>query len=265
MTYTYTLYFVPQIPFAFTAHGFLDSRELAITGVLIVVGAVVYLPVDGDTNALYAALWMSWCFVADPGTHAEQEGAGGRLVAFLITIGGMLIFALMIGIVSDTISERMDEMNKGMSRVMESGHTLVLGWSDKTIPTVLELVNAFESEGGGVIVILADEDKQEMEEVVRERVENLLGSQVVCRSGFPIRVEDLRRVSAGTAKSIIVLADESCRSADESDAKSLRIMLSLSGLNDFVQSEAHAVVTMRDIGALRKVLRRVLIKRPLLS
>ena len=31
------------------------------------------------------------------------------------------------------------------------------------------------------------------------------------------------------------------------DAKSLRIMLSLSGLNDFVQSEAHAVVELQDL------------------
>jgi hypothetical protein len=38
---------------------------------------------------------MSWCFVADPGTHADQNGTGGRLVAFAITIGGMLIFALV--------------------------------------------------------------------------------------------------------------------------------------------------------------------------
>ena len=126
--------------------------------------------------------------------------------------------------------EMMEDLRTGKSAVIEENHTLLLGWTSSTVSLISEIVIANESEGGGVIVILADEDKQEMEEVVRERVENLLGSQVVCRSGFPIRVEDLRRVSAGTAKSIIVLADESCRSADESDAKSLRIMLSLSGL-----------------------------------
>lgn len=221
---------------------------LMITGVLIVLGALLYLPVDDEAEALHEALWSSWCFVADPGTHADQGGAGGRLVAFVITIGGMLIFALMIGIVSDTISDRMDDLNKGLSRVMEAEHTVLLGWSDKTIPTILELANAFESEGGGTVVILAENDKADMEEEVKERCGPWLrGTQVVCRSGNPIRVEDLRRVSAGTAKSIIVMADERASSADESDAKALRIMLSLSGLPDFIRSDAHAVVELCDL------------------
>lgn len=221
---------------------------LMITGVLIVIGALLYLPADDEADALHEALWSSWCFVADPGTHAEQDGMGGRLVAFTITIGGMLIFALMIGIVSDTISDRMDDLNKGLSRVMEAQHTVLLGWSDKTIPTILELANAFESEGGGTVVILAEKDKGDMEEEVKERCGPWLrGTQVVCRSGTPIRVEDLRRVSAGTAKSIIVMADENASSADESDAKALRIMLSLTGLPDFIRSEAHAVVELCDL------------------
>ena len=221
---------------------------LMITGMLIVVGALMYLPADDETDALYQALWLSWCFVADPGTHADQDGGGGRLVAFAITIGGMLIFALMIGIVSDTISDRMDDLNKGLSRVMETDHTLLLGWSDKTIPTILELANAFESEGGGTIVILSENEKAEMEADVKERCGPWLrGTQVVCRSGYPIRVEDLRRVSAGTSKAIIVMADENVASADESDARVLRIMLSLTGLPDFVRSDAHAVVELCDL------------------
>ena len=207
---------------------------LIITGILIAIGALVYMPIDEDADTLHAALWMSWCFVADPGTHTDQGGLLGRIVAFAITIGGMLIFALMIGIVSDTISERMDEMNKGLSKVMESDHTLLLGWSDKTIPTIIELVrpetdchsgptttaatatppanyvpfwrlgpqaNANESEGGGVVVILAEKDKQEMEEEVEERCgEHLQGTQVVCRNGSAIRIEDLKRVNASGAR-----------------------------------------------------------------
>jgi ABC-type xylose transport system permease subunit len=39
--------------------------------------------------------------VADPGTHADSEGAYVRVVAFLVTMGGMLVFALMIGIISE--------------------------------------------------------------------------------------------------------------------------------------------------------------------
>ena len=54
-----------------------------------------------------------------------------RLVAFSATIGGMCVFALMIGIISDTIGEKVDELKKGKSRVIEKGHTLLLGQSTK--------------------------------------------------------------------------------------------------------------------------------------
>ena len=43
--------------------------------------------VGQNADSLIAALWMSWCFVADPGTHADQGGFLGRIVAFGITIG----------------------------------------------------------------------------------------------------------------------------------------------------------------------------------
>ena len=84
----------------------------------------------------------------------------------------------------------MEEFNKGLSKVMETGHHLLLGWNDKTIPTILELCNANESEGGVVIVVLAERDKQEMEEEIAEVCgEHLRGSSVVCRSGMPVRIE----------------------------------------------------------------------------
>ena len=37
---------------------------LIITGILIAIGALVYLPVDMETDTLDAALWMSWCLPA---------------------------------------------------------------------------------------------------------------------------------------------------------------------------------------------------------
>eukprot|EP01052_Picozoa_sp_SAG31_P029963 SAG31_NODE_3030_length_4767_cov_3.085904_3_plen_554_part_00 len=141
----------------------------------------------------------------------------------------------------------MEEFNKGLSKVMESDHTLLLGWNDKTIPTILELCNANESEGGGTIVVLADRDKQEMEAEISEVCgEHLRGSTVVCRSGLPVRVEDMRRCSVGTARSVIMFADD-LSSPDESDARLLRVVLALIGIQEFVESDAHAVAEVRDI------------------
>ena len=50
-----------------------------------------------------------------------------RGVSLMVSIGGMLITALLLGIVSDTIGDKVDDLKKGKAQVVESGHTLIIG------------------------------------------------------------------------------------------------------------------------------------------
>lgn len=84
-------------------------------------------------SSLSEALWLSWTFVADSGNHAEMAGLWPRVVSVSISSGGMLIFAMMLGLVSDAISEKVDSWRKGKSEVIEKNHILILGWSDKLV------------------------------------------------------------------------------------------------------------------------------------
>ena len=224
-----------------------SAKPIALLGatyLLIFTSAYLFQIYHNDDLSLGEAMWIVWTFVADPGTHADQEQPTLRTIAFLATIGGMLIFALMIGIVADAVSDSLDELKKGKSRVIESGHTLILGWSDKALPTIREIAIANESEGGGVCVVLADRPKQTMEQELSLSLskEDLKGTIVVFRSGSPILMSELLKVSAPTAKSVIVLADQSV-GADESDARSVRVVMSLTGIH----VTAHVVVEMCDI------------------
>lgn len=47
-----------------------------------------------------------------------------------------------------------------------SGHTLMLGWNDKSLAIIQQLALANESEGGGYVVVLSENDKQSMEEIL---------------------------------------------------------------------------------------------------
>ncbi|XP_031267365.1 ion channel CASTOR-like [Pistacia vera] len=78
-------------------------------------------------DGLADCLWLSWTYVADSGSHASSEGIGPRLVSVSISFGGMIIFATMLGLVSDSISEKLDSLRKGRSEVVEQNHTLILG------------------------------------------------------------------------------------------------------------------------------------------
>lgn len=108
---------------------------LIATLLLICLGGLALFGVTDD--GLADSLWLSWTYVADSGNHANSEGLGPRLVSVSISFGGMLIFAMMLGLVSDAISEKFDSLRKGRSEVVERNHTLILGWSDKLVGLAL--------------------------------------------------------------------------------------------------------------------------------
>ncbi|GFQ01634.1 probable ion channel sym8 [Phtheirospermum japonicum] len=194
-------------------------------------------------SSLAEALWLSWTFVADSGTHADSVGIGPRIVSVSISSGGMLIFAMMLGLVSDAISEKVDSLRKGKSEVIESDHILILGWSDKLGSLLKQLAIANKSIGGGVIVVLAERDKEEMEMDIAKLEFDLMGTSVICRSGSPLILADLKKVSVSKARAIIVLASD--ENADQSDARALRVVLSLTGVKEGLRG--HVVVEMSDL------------------
>ena len=63
----------------------------------------------------------------------------------------------------------------------------MLGWNDKSLSIIQQLALANESEGGGCIVVLAENDKEELEETLASAVassENplrLLDTEVIFR------------------------------------------------------------------------------------
>ncbi|KAL6137996.1 hypothetical protein ACLB2K_063284 [Fragaria x ananassa] len=193
---------------------------LLATILLIGFGGLALYAVN--KNSFAEALWLSWTFVADSGNHADTEGIGPRIVSVSISSGGMLIFAMMLGLVSDAISEKVDSLRKGKSEVIERNHILILGWSDKLGSLLKQLAIANKSVGGGVVVVLAERDKEEMEIDIAKLEFDFMVSK---------------------ARAIIVLASD--ENADQSDAHALRVVLSLTGVKEGLRG--HVVVEMSDL------------------
>ncbi|KAI3697154.1 hypothetical protein L6452_29950 [Arctium lappa] len=220
------------------------SKPLALlvaTLLLIGVGGLALFGVTDDSLA--DCLWLSWSYVADSGNHANSEGVGPRLVSVSISFGGMLIFAMMLGLVTDAISEKFDSLRKGRSEVVKKDHTLILGWSDKLGSLLNQLAIANESLGGGIVVVMAERDKEEMELDIAKMEFDFRQTSVICRSGSPLILADLKKVSVSKARAIIVLAEDG--NADQSDARALRTVLSLTGVKDGLRG--HIVVELGDL------------------
>ncbi len=183
----------------------------------------------------------------DPGTMGGDSGWPFRILMLIVTIGGLIIVASLIGIVSGAFDSKVEELRKGRSRVLEQDHTLILGWSTKVFPIVREITTANESRGKSAIVILADRDKVEMEDDIKAQVGDTGKTKIIVRSGDPMSLAELEVANPHTARSIIVLAPED---SDDPDATVIKTTLAVTNNPNRKAGAYHIVGELQDPGNL---------------
>ncbi|MFG2085964.1 potassium transporter TrkA [Spirillospora sp. NPDC048824] len=218
---------------------------LASAGLVLVVAttAVVLTPRDSDHNGNWPGMvWRSLLRTLDPGTMGDDTGTGPFLALMLVaTIGGIFIVSSLIGVITTGLEGKIAELRKGRSRIVEHGHTVLLGWSEQVFTVVAELVEANQSKRRSCVAILADRDKVEMEDAIRDRVGDLGRTRIVCRTGDPLKLADVELVSPGTARSIMIVTPE----ADDADTRVIKVLLSL-GSRPWGRSRPHVVAAVHD-------------------
>lgn len=184
-----------------------------ISTILIAIAAVIIvlfsIAPDGERGLdFFEAMWASLMRTLDPGTMGGDRGWAFRLVMLGVTIGGIFVVSTLIGILSTGIEAKLDQMRKGRSRVLESGHTIILNWSPSIFDILTQLAIANESRHRPRIVVMADRDKVEMEDEIAAKTGRLGKTRVICRSGDPTDLYDLSLVNPQESRSIIVLSPE---------------------------------------------------------
>ncbi len=165
------------------------------------------------------------------------------VVTFGVTLGSLFLVSILIGILSNEIEGRIAALRRGRSKVLESDHTVILGWSHQVFTIISELVIANENrKNGAVIAILADKDKVEMEDEIHSRVPNTKNTHVICRSGNPIEIADLEIVSPHTARSIIVLPPDE----ENPDAFVIKTILAITNDPNRHAEPYHIVTQLRE-------------------
>ena len=206
---------------------------IATVGFVAILGTVAWivLTLIGDTDNLgdesqtpLDLIWRSLMRTLDPGTMGGDQEWPFRIMMLIVTIGGLVIVASLIGIVSGAFDSKVEELRKGRSRVLEHDHTLILGWSTKVFPIIREICIANLSRGKSAIVILADRDKVEMEDDIKAQVGDLGTTKIIVRSGDPMNLAELEVANPHTARSIIVLAPDE---ADDPDATVIKTTLAV--------------------------------------
>ncbi|MHB0951866.1 MAG: CASTOR/POLLUX-related putative ion channel [Allorhizobium sp.] len=192
----------------------LAGAFLAITGIA---------PEGGEPVSFIEGTWESLMRTFDAGTMGGDQGWGFRIVALVVTLAGIFVFSALIGVISSGLEEKLDELRKGRSRVLEADHTIILNWSASIFDVISELVIANQSRKRPRIVIMADKDKVEMEDEIAAKIDNLKNTKIICRNGDPTDLYDLSIVNPQTSRSVIVLSPES----DDPDSQVIKTVLAL--------------------------------------
>ena len=198
--------------------------------------AVIYNGADAaPEGGFFRQIYITFLQMTAPGNMNQdiQSSPMLKIITIMSGIFGIVLFSALIGFITTSLRAKLDELRKGRSKVIEDDHTLILGWNDqRVIEIIRELVLANESEDNPAVVILADKEKEEMDDFLALNLPDTDNTRVVTRSGSTSSQANLKTVSAGSARSAIILASASDeaekRDKARSDAHSIKTILALS-------------------------------------
>ena len=178
-----------------------------------IVGAMI-LTLSGTTGSedeplpFQHAVWDTIMQALSPSAMGWSTARTYKIIMTIMALIGIMVVSILIGLITTGISNQIENIRRGRSFVIEKDHTLIYGWSSKIFLILQELAIANENRKKASIVILADMDKVEMENEIREKVKDKRNSTIICRTGSIIDIDDVNLANPQTSRSIIILPGE---------------------------------------------------------
>ena len=178
-------------------------------------------------------VYITFLQMTDPGNMNQDVNSIGwfKIPAIISGMAGLIMLSSLVAFITTALDQKLAQLRKGHSKVIEEDHTLILGWNERVIEILRELLEANESEDNPVVVILADKDKEEMDDFLKVNMPNTRNTRVVTRSGSPSSLVKLETASVTASRSVIVLANCSVTATqcekNGSDANVIKTALAL--------------------------------------
>lgn len=127
---------------------------------------------DPNYTGVNDDVWRTWLQMMDPGNMSQDNSMSiwTKVSSIIAGVAGVVILSALIAFITTAMEKVFYNLRKGRGRLMEEGHTLILGWNERTLDVIKELIIANESEKYASVVILALEDKEEMDDFISNRI-----------------------------------------------------------------------------------------------
>ncbi|MFM6963571.1 MAG: CASTOR/POLLUX-related putative ion channel [Micrococcales bacterium] len=212
-------------PGAFVGYMFAAMAVFSIILILIkyALFAVPFLYSGEQITLNFETFWGSFAGLLG---HGGEATWAERIVGVLQWIVTVTIAGSVTGFIVGAIGRAFATLRKGKSPVVDHGHTLILGWSNRVFPILKELAIANANVHKPVVVIFSNNTRDFMEDEIDSRAEGLGKLKVITRTGDPTNPADLKRVNLSDAKSVIVLDSD-----DAGDATVVSTVLAVKSVN----------------------------------
>ena len=113
---------------------------IVVIFIIILLSAFIWILGSNPSLSFIDQLWVY--FNAGFGKQAVEGSWVYRLTTFLLVIVSIFFSSIIIGSVASAISSKISELREGKSKVIESNHTVILGWSESVYIIINELIEA---------------------------------------------------------------------------------------------------------------------------
>lgn len=244
-------------------------RILIIASILlaIVMGGLIILFHFNEEGEVASVFWDSISTVINAWMPSFEDGSIGYVIIMALTaIAGVLFTSVLIGIITSAIEEKIIELKKGNSAVLEDDHIIVLGFTPGEYTLIEQLI--LSSEGKPICIVLAEDiERDELEQQLKENLDIPDNVRIICRSADITDPASIEKLSFETCQTVIVSPGE-----DNKVIKTILavvVLMQRNGINDkrinaivarnthrfpTTVAKAHNLTTLRTYDIIAKML-----------
>lgn len=213
---------------------------VALIGLISLFGGMLAYSIGRPEWGFGESVWWAFLRLTDPGYLGDDEGTFLRVVSTFLTVSGYVVFlGALVAIMTQWLNSKMEELEQGLTPVAVKNHIVILGWTNRTHPIVVEF---FESVGKMKrflarigekklkLVILAENSSAQLTRTLKsDRLIGKRADEIIFRTGDPLQMEHLLRVDCYNASAIIIPSHNSeFQDLVSADVETIKTLLSLS-------------------------------------
>lgn len=211
--------------------GFIQFLIIAFVLFAVIIASLIILFRFNEEGEVASVFWDSIATLINAWMPSFADGSLGYLVMMsIIAIAGLLYTSVLIGIITSAIEQKIDNLKRGNSFVLEKDHIVVLGFYPGEYTLLNQLVLA-AADKPTCIVVTEDMDRADMEQDILENITLPRNVRIVCRTSDITDPLSIEKCSIETCKTVVVSPTD--------DMRTLKAVLAVSVL--IAEKEASGV------------------------